>query len=78
MQYHTLRNKQDFLNITEALKAPGVKNVTIIGGGFIEIEIASVVRTTLKDLNVTVLEGQSTPLKHVLGDKVGNVLQSLS
>ena len=42
------------------------------------MEIASAVKTTLKDLNITVLEGQSTPLKHVLGDKVGKVLQRLS
>lgn len=76
--YHTLRNKQDFNKIKEALQAPGVKNVTIIGGGFIGMEIASSVRAALKDLNVTVLEGQSTPLKHVLGEKVGKVLQRLS
>ena len=42
------------------------------------MEIASAVRLTLKDLNVTVIEGQSTPLKHVLGDKIGKVLQKLS
>lgn len=78
VSYHTLRNKKDFQNITEALKAPGVRNVTIIGGGFIGMEIASSVRASLKDLNVTVLEGQSTPLKHVLGDKIGKVLQKLS
>lgn len=78
VSYHTLRNKKDFLKITEALKTPGVKNVTIIGGGFIGMEIASSVRAALKDLNVTVIEGQSTPLKHILGDKIGKVLQTLS
>ena len=78
MSYHSLRNKQDYLEINKALREPGVKNVTIIGGGFIGMEIASSIRLGLKDLNVTVLEGQSTPLKHVLGDKVGKVLQNLS
>lgn len=34
-QYHQLRTKNDYNNINNSLKAPGVKNVTIIGGGFI-------------------------------------------
>lgn len=78
VSYYSLRNKKDYASINEALRAPGVKNVTIIGGGFIGMEIASSIRLGLKDLNVTVLEGQSTPLKQVLGDKVGGVLQKLS
>lgn len=78
VSYYSLRNKKDYAGINEALRAPGVKNVTIIGGGFIGMEIASSIRLGLKDLNVTVLEGQSTPLKHILGDKVGGVLQKLS
>lgn len=76
--HYTLRNKADFENMREALKREGVKNVTIIGGGFIGMEIASAVRASMKDLKVTVVEAQSTPLKHVLGDKVGKVLQNLS
>ena len=55
-----------------------MKSVTIIGAGFIGMEIASSIRAGLKDLNVTVIEGQNTPLAHVLGDKVGKVLQNLS
>jgi apoptosis-inducing factor 3 len=60
------------------LRQEGVKNVTIIGGGFIGMELASSIRAALKDLNVTVIEGQKTPLQHVLGEKVGKVLQNLS
>lgn len=34
---------------------------------------------TLKDqVNITILESADTPLKNVLGDKVGRVLQTLS
>lgn len=34
---------------------------------------------TLKDqVNITILESADTPLKNVLGDKVGKVLQTLS
>ena len=78
VSYHTLRNKKDYTAIDQALREPGVKNVTIIGAGFIGMEIASSIRAGIKDLNVTVLEGQKTPLQHVLGDKVGKVLQNLS
>ena len=78
VSYHTLRHKKDYLEINKALREPGVKNVTIIGGGFIGMEIASSIRAGLKDLNVTILEGQSTPLRHVLGDDIGKVLQTLS
>lgn len=78
VNYFSLRNKKDYASINAALRGEGVKNVTIIGGGFIGMEIASSIRLGLKDLNVTVLEGQSTPLEHVLGMKVGGVLQKLS
>lgn len=43
------------MDINNALRAPGVKNVTIIGGGFIGMEIASSIKLSLKELNVTVL-----------------------
>lgn len=76
--FFTLRNKKDYNNIKEALSAPGVKNVTIIGGGFIGMETASAIKLAFKDANVTVLEGQNAPLTHVLGEKVGTVLQKLS
>ncbi len=78
VSFFSLRNKKDYAEINAALTAPGVKNVTIIGGGFIGMEIASSIRLGMKDLNVTIVEGQSTPLKHILGDKVGTVLQKLS
>ncbi len=55
VNYYTLRNKKDYMDINNALRAPGVKNVTIIGGGFIGMEIASSIKLSLKELNVTVL-----------------------
>ena len=78
VKYYSLRDKKEYIEINKALREPGVKNVTIIGAGFIGMEIASSIRAGLKDLNVTVVEGQATPLAHVLGDKVGKVLQNLS
>ena len=55
VSYYTLRNKKDYIEINKALREPGVKNVTVIGAGFIGMEIASSIRAGLKDLNVTVL-----------------------
>jgi len=34
-QYYQLRSKNDYNHINTVLKTPGVKNITIIGGGFI-------------------------------------------
>lgn len=67
VNFYSLRNKKDYTAVNEALRAEGVKNVTIIGGGFIGMEIASSIKLGLKDLNVTVVEGQATTLKHALG-----------
>ena len=35
VNFYSLRNKKDYFNINTAIREPGVKNVTIIGGGFI-------------------------------------------
>jgi NADPH-dependent 2,4-dienoyl-CoA reductase/sulfur reductase-like enzyme len=55
VKYYSLRNKQDYLNIYEALSKAPNKNVTIIGGGFIGMELASAIKLAYKDANVTVL-----------------------
>lgn len=73
-----MRNVDDYKHINEAVRVNGAKNITIIGGGFIGMELASAIKMALNDqVNVTILEATDTPLKHVLGDKVGKVLQAL-
>lgn len=42
------------------------------------MEVASSIKLAYKDYNVTVIEGQKTPLYHVLGERVGGVLQKLA
>lgn len=54
-KFYSLRNKQDYLNIHEAVTNAPNKNVTIIGGGFIGMEIASAIKLAHKDANITVL-----------------------
>jgi hypothetical protein len=42
------------------------------------MELASAIKMALKDqVNITILEAADTPLKQVLGEKVGKVLQTL-
>jgi 3-phenylpropionate/trans-cinnamate dioxygenase ferredoxin reductase subunit len=78
VNYYSLRSKQDYAKIYEALSAPEVKNVTVIGGGFIGMEIASAIKMQFKGANVTVVEGQSAPMTQALGEKIGTVMQRLS
>lgn len=78
MKYYSLRSKQDLLNINEALKASPSKNVTIIGGGFIGMELASSIKLAHKDANITILEANNTPLEGPIGTQLGKVLQKLS
>ena len=54
--------------MNSALRGNGVKNVTIIGGGFIGMEVASAIKLQFKDaLNVSVLDQFSVPLEPVVG-----------
>jgi NAD(P)H-nitrite reductase large subunit len=79
VKFFGLRGVDDYKSINEAVRQQGAKNITIIGGGFIGMELASALKMALKDqVNITILEANDTPLKHILGDKVGKVLQALS
>lgn len=51
----TLRNVEDSVEIKEYIEKNNVKNVTIIGGGYIGIELAENLRN-FKNLKVTIVE----------------------
>ena len=79
VKYFGLRGVDDYKKINEAIREKGAKNITIIGAGFIGMELASAIKMALKDqVNITILEATDAPLKNVLGEKVGKVLQTLS
>ena len=74
-----MRTIKDYEEINKAVRNEGVKNVTIVGAGFIGIETASAIKAALKEkVNVTVLEQANAPLAHVLGAQVGSVLSDLA
>lgn len=67
-KFSSLRNIEDYEQINSALRQQGVKNVTIIGGGFIGMEVASAIKLQFKDaINVSVVDQMSVPLEHVVG-----------
>ena len=79
VNHMSLRNINDYKAINTAVREQGAKNITIIGAGFIGMELASALKTALKDqVNITLLEAADVPLKRVLGEKVGKVWQNLS
>lgn len=58
-----MRNIRDYEEINKSIRQDGVKNVTIIGGGFIGMEVASAIKLTLKDqVNVSVIDQAGAPL----------------
>lgn len=79
VEYSGLRNISDYEKINQALRQKDVKNVTIIGAGFIGMEVASAIKMQFKEnINVTVVEKLDTPLKHIVGKDVGGVLSELA
>lgn len=53
--------------------------MTIIGAGFIGMEVASAIKLTLKEnINVTVVDSAGSPLERVVGKDIGEVLRKLA
>lgn len=70
---HRLRTLSDSLSLRDALAGDGP--LTVVGGGFIGLEIAAAARKA--GIAVTVLEMAETPLAPVLGDLVGAYFRRL-
>ncbi len=71
---HTLRTLDDSLAIRDVLMA-GPQRVVVVGAGFIGAEVAST--AVGYGVPVTMVEPQSTPLGHVLGEAVGSAVADL-
>ena len=57
VNFKSLRNIKDYEQINSEIRKEGVKNITIIGGGFIGMEVASAIKLQLKEaVNVNVIE----------------------
>ncbi len=71
---HYLRTKPNSDALREALK-PGGRQVVIVGGGWIGLEVAAAARGY--DNTVTVIEPQPVPLRGALGDELGGMFADL-
>lgn len=71
----TLRNYEDASKINNTAK--NKKDIVIIGGGFIGMEMASMVKKGNKEANVSVVVSSKTPFIKELGVEVGTALQKL-
>lgn len=82
MNMVSLRTFSDFENIkaaVEALNDRKIKNVTIVGGGFIGWEIASTLKQAYKDkIAITVVDQNPVPHAKVFGSEVAKVLRKLA
>lgn len=62
--------------IREVIQKGNKKNVTIIGGGFIGVELSSALKMEMKDkVNVTLVEANKVPFQRVFGEQIGQSLQ---
>ncbi len=71
---HYLRTKPNSDALRQALKTGG-RNVVIVGGGWIGLEVAAAARGY--DNTVTVIEPQPVPLRRALGDELGGMFAEL-
>lgn len=77
IQQFTLRSHRDLENIRSTIVNNKLKNITIIGGGFIGLELSSALKLELKDkVNITILESQNTPLERILGPEIGKSIEN--
>ena len=77
-----LRSINDFENIKagiEGLKDRDVRNITVVGGGFIGWEIASTLQAAYKEkVKVTVVDNNAVPHQKVFGPDVAKVLLKIA
>lgn len=72
---HFLRTFDDANKIKSDVK--NKKNIVIVGGNFISMELASFIKKENKDAEVTIVIRGKSPFEKELGDEVGNILKKL-
>ncbi|QGS68211.1 hypothetical protein CV093_05030 [Oceanobacillus sp. 143] len=70
---HYLKTKEDSILLKQDLQS--CEDIVIIGAGFIGSEVAASCRR--KGINVTVIEALPTPLRNILGDRMGEFIAKL-
>lgn len=73
-----IREYADLETVQKSLKN-GAKNIVIVGGSFIGMEIAGSLKETFKDeVDVTIVVPECEPYSAVLGPKVGSFMRGLA
>ena len=61
--------------LQEFKKERTIKNVAIIGAGFIGIEAAASIKSADKNINVHIIDPSNVPAERVLGKEIGEVIK---
>ena len=69
---HTLRHLSDARHLVKALKKP-VKNVVIVGSGFIGLEAAAALRE--RDIKVRVITSDNLPMQTLVGEQMADYIR---
>ena len=74
----TVRTGEDYDEIQDVVNDDECKNIVIVGGSFIGIEAAAILKTGIqeRDINVTIIAQEEFPLQRVLLDEIGKMMKS--
>lgn len=79
LQLRTIKDYENIKSSIEALNDRKIKNITIVGGGFIGWEIASTLQNAYKEkIKVTVIDNNAVPHQKIFGAEVAKVLLKIA
>lgn len=73
--FYLIRNFDETRRMLDTV--PFKKDIVVVGGSFISMEAASLIKKANKEANVTVVVRSKSPFLKELGEEVGNVLKKL-
>lgn len=74
---YMLRTIKDSHKLNRDITKNKVKNIVLVGGGFISTELAYYLKSTYRDINVTLVINGLSPLENLFGREVGTIFLSI-